>query len=101
MQVFGSDAGQEKLYKQAIAPIVDEVMDGFNCTIFAYGQTGTGKTYTIFGDMTGVTVCQHERSLPLTSLARMLSPGPHLAVCVPLPCSPLHPLARHLRSLSR
>ena len=25
---------------------------GFNCTIFAYGQTGTGKTYTMSGDMT-------------------------------------------------
>jgi kinesin family protein 11 len=24
-------------------------MDGFNCTIFAYGQTGTGKTYTMEG----------------------------------------------------
>ena len=41
-QVFGSDSQQEKLYKQAIIPIVCEVMDGFNCTIFAYGQTGTG-----------------------------------------------------------
>src|ERR1700686_3904040 len=25
---------------------------GYNCTIFAYGQTGTGKTYTMSGDMT-------------------------------------------------
>jgi kinesin family member 11 len=37
-QVFGPDASQEKLFKQAITPIVDEVMEGFNCTIFAYGQ---------------------------------------------------------------
>ena len=32
-------------------------MDGFNCTIFAYGQTGTGKTFTMegsLGDMVGV-----------------------------------------------
>ncbi|CAI4218514.1 unnamed protein product [Parascedosporium putredinis] len=32
--------------------IFDEVMlKGYNCTIFAYGQTGTGKTYTMSGDM--------------------------------------------------
>nr|CUU99244.1 hypothetical transcript [Hymenolepis microstoma] len=28
---------------------VHECLDGFNCSIFAYGMTGTGKTYTIFG----------------------------------------------------
>lgn len=49
LQVFGPDSGQERLYKQAVAPIVEEVLEGFNCTIFAYGQTGTGKTYTMEG----------------------------------------------------
>lgn len=49
LQAFGPDSTQEKLFKQAIVPIVEEVMDGFNCTIFAYGQTGTGKTYTMEG----------------------------------------------------
>ncbi|GFR47811.1 hypothetical protein Agub_g9588 [Astrephomene gubernaculifera] len=48
-KVFSSEASQEKLFKQAIVPIVQEVMEGFNCTIFAYGQTGTGKTYTMEG----------------------------------------------------
>jgi kinesin family member 11 len=48
-QVFGADSKQERVYKQAIVPIVQEVLDGFNCTIFAYGQTGTGKTYTMEG----------------------------------------------------
>jgi len=27
------------------------MLSGYNCTIFAYGQTGTGKTYTMSGDM--------------------------------------------------
>jgi kinesin family protein 11 len=30
------------------------VLNGFNCTIFAYGQTGTGKTYTMTGDISDV-----------------------------------------------
>ena len=45
--MFDPDCGQAKLYNGAIAPIVEEVLEGFNCTIFAYGQTGTGKTYTM------------------------------------------------------
>lgn len=49
-QVFGPSAQQKDLYDQAIVPIVHEVLEGFNCTIFAYGQTGTGKTYTMEGD---------------------------------------------------
>ncbi len=47
VQVFDPDSGQAKLYRMAIKPIVEEVLEGFNCTIFAYGQTGTGKTYTM------------------------------------------------------
>ncbi|XP_057427168.1 kinesin-like protein KIN-5B [Lotus japonicus] len=50
-KVFGPKAQQRSIYDQAIAPIVHEVLDGFNCTVFAYGQTGTGKTYTMEGGM--------------------------------------------------
>lgn len=46
-KVFGPKSHQKDLYNQAITPIVNEVLEGFNCTIFAYGQTGTGKTYTM------------------------------------------------------
>lgn len=49
-KVFGPKSQQRSLYDQAIAPIVHEVLEGFNCTIFAYGQTGTGKTYTMEGE---------------------------------------------------
>uniref|UniRef100_A0A0E0IFS1 Kinesin-like protein n=1 Tax=Oryza nivara TaxID=4536 RepID=A0A0E0IFS1_ORYNI len=49
-KVFGPTAKQRDLYDQAIIPIVNEVLEGFNCTIFAYGQTGTGKTYTMEGE---------------------------------------------------
>ncbi|EEA08311.1 kinesin motor domain-containing protein [Cryptosporidium muris RN66] len=49
--VCGAYTSQKELFKQYIVPIVDEALLGFNCTIFAYGQTGTGKTYTMEGDM--------------------------------------------------
>ena len=32
------------LYADVVQPILDEVLAGYNCTVFAYGQTGTGKT---------------------------------------------------------
>ncbi|KAK1392615.1 kinesin-like protein KIN-5B [Heracleum sosnowskyi] len=50
-KVFGPKAQQRSIYDQAISPIVNEVLEGFNCTVFAYGQTGTGKTYTMEGGM--------------------------------------------------
>lgn len=28
-----------------------DVLEGYNCTVFAFGQTGTGKTYTMEGEM--------------------------------------------------
>ncbi|KYN94437.1 kinesin-5, partial [Plasmodium gaboni] len=40
---------QKTLFNNYIYQIVDEVLEGFNCTLFCYGQTGTGKTYTMEG----------------------------------------------------
>lgn len=57
LQVFGPSAKQADLYDQAVVPIVNEVLDGFNCTIFAYGQTGTGKTFTMEGECRKAKVC--------------------------------------------
>ncbi|KAL9995282.1 putative plus-end-directed kinesin ATPase [Helianthus debilis subsp. tardiflorus] len=57
-KVFGPTAQQKDLYEQAVIPIVNEVLEGFNCTIFAYGQTGTGKTFTMEGE------CKRSKSGP-------------------------------------
>jgi len=38
--VFGQFDGQASVYAEAVEPIVDDVLEGFACTIFAYGQTG-------------------------------------------------------------
>ncbi|KAJ9110454.1 hypothetical protein QFC19_001580 [Naganishia cerealis] len=50
-KVFGPEADQTLVYKEAAEGMLDEVIQGYNCTIFAYGQTGTGKTYTMQGDL--------------------------------------------------
>ncbi|RQM10076.1 hypothetical protein B5M09_002232, partial [Aphanomyces astaci] len=46
---FGHDSEQMDVYQHAARDIVDSVVDGFNGTIFAYGQTGAGKSHTMEG----------------------------------------------------
>ncbi|XP_068186921.1 kinesin-like protein KIF3B [Antennarius striatus] len=48
--VYDWTSTQLDLYNETFRPLVDSVLHGFNGTIFAYGQTGTGKTYTMEGD---------------------------------------------------
>lgn len=43
-KVFGPAADQTMIFSEVAEGMLDEVLNGFNCTIFAYGQTGTGKT---------------------------------------------------------
>lgn len=49
--VFGPEADQSMIYQDVVNPMLEEVLLGYNCTLFAYGQTGTGKTYTMQGDL--------------------------------------------------
>eukprot|EP00258_Populus_trichocarpa_P048233 XP_024464252.1 kinesin-like protein KIN-12E isoform X2 [Populus trichocarpa] len=46
---------QEKMFKVAGLPMVDNCMGGYNSCMFAYGQTGSGKTHTMLGDIEGGT----------------------------------------------
>ncbi|KAM4541750.1 kinesin-like protein KIF3B [Odontesthes bonariensis] len=47
--VYGWNSKQSDIYDDAVRPLVESVLHGFNGTIFAYGQTGTGKTHTMQG----------------------------------------------------
>ena len=42
---------QIDLYEETFRDLVDSVLSGFNGTIFAYGQTGTGTTFTMQGQI--------------------------------------------------
>ena len=47
--VFPMDASQREIYDTVAFPIVDSIFQGYNGTVFAYGQTGCGKTFTMMG----------------------------------------------------
>ncbi|KAK9904052.1 hypothetical protein WJX75_003480 [Coccomyxa subellipsoidea] len=46
-KVLREDASQADVFQAAVQPIVEDVLNGYNGTIMAYGQTGAGKTYTL------------------------------------------------------
>ncbi|CAL1700561.1 unnamed protein product [Somion occarium] len=48
-RVFNKDATQQDVYANTAKPLLRNLLDGFNATIFAYGATGCGKTHTISG----------------------------------------------------
>ncbi|GLH10598.1 Kinesin heavy chain [Gryllus bimaculatus] len=50
-KVFKPETHQETVYDEAARTIVTDVLSGFNGTVFAYGQTSSGKTHTMEGDL--------------------------------------------------
>ena len=50
--VYPMETTQREVYDQVAFPIVDSIFQGYNGTIFAYGQTGCGKTFTMMGIIT-------------------------------------------------
>jgi len=46
---FGSASTNHQVYADVVFPLVDGVTEGYNGTVFAYGQTGCGKTFTMQG----------------------------------------------------
>lgn len=47
MVIFSST--QQNIYDETVRPLVASVLEGYNGCVFAYGQTGTGKTFTMEG----------------------------------------------------
>jgi len=55
--VFYMESTQEVVYEETVRNLVDSVLGGYNGTIFAYGQTGTGKTFSMEGVINDKTLC--------------------------------------------
>ena len=49
-KVFPPNSNQSEIYANVGKRIVEDIMSGYNGTIFAYGQSGSGKTYTMYGN---------------------------------------------------
>ena len=47
--VFAPDAAQSDIFETAVVPQVEACLQGFNSTVFCYGPSGTGKSYTCYG----------------------------------------------------
>ena len=52
-EVFPSNVSQEEIFESVGAPVVENVIKGYNATVLSYGQTGSGKTYTMLGPAGG------------------------------------------------
>ena len=50
--VYGISSSTEVIYSEIVRPIVNGVVEGYNGTVFAYGQTSCGKTFTMDGIQT-------------------------------------------------
>lgn len=46
-RVLGPADGQDAVYKTSAQPLISKFMEGYNVTILAYGQTSSGKSYTM------------------------------------------------------
>ena len=47
--IYWTKASSKEIYKRSAEGLVKSTLDGINATIFAYGQTSSGKTHTMFG----------------------------------------------------
>lgn len=47
---FGEHTTNEQIFMKTVKPLIEHFSNGYNSTVFAYGITGAGKSYTMFGD---------------------------------------------------
>ncbi|KAI8039156.1 kinesin-like protein Klp61F [Drosophila gunungcola] len=70
---FGPESKQCDVYSVVVSPLIEEVLSGYNCTVFAYGQTGTGKTHTMVGNETAELKSSWEDDSDIGIIPRALS----------------------------
>lgn len=75
-QIFDEDAKQCEIYNAVSAPIIQNVIQGYNCTLYSYGASGTGQNYTMIGrDAISSSVTTLPTVLPNTPMNDVLDAG--------------------------
>uniref|UniRef100_A0A2I3H942 Kinesin-like protein KIF21A n=1 Tax=Nomascus leucogenys TaxID=61853 RepID=A0A2I3H942_NOMLE len=85
--VFDIDSQQEQIYIQCIEKLIEGCFEGYNATVFAYGQTGAGKTYTM-GTGFDVNIVEEEQGIisrAVKHLFKSIEEKKHIAVKNGLP----------------
>ncbi len=49
-EVYGPESTNIQIFNKSMKPLMQSLMDGFNCSVFVYGATGSGKTHTVLGN---------------------------------------------------
>ncbi|XP_077026621.1 kinesin-like protein KIF21A isoform X2 [Tamandua tetradactyla] len=85
--VFDIDSQQEQIYLQCIDKLIEGCFEGYNATVFAYGQTGAGKTYTM-GTGFDVNITEEEQGIisrAVKHLFKTIEEKKHVAIKNGLP----------------
>ncbi|XP_042323276.1 kinesin-like protein KIF21A isoform X1 [Sceloporus undulatus] len=85
--VFDIESHQEEIYVQCIDKLIEGCFEGYNATVFAYGQTGAGKTYTM-GTGFDVNIMEEEQGIiprAVKHLYRCIEEKKHAAIKQGLP----------------
>ena len=58
-RVFNPNEGNSKVYEDIGFDVIESALNGFNSTIFVYGQTASGKTHTMLGSKLDPGIMRH------------------------------------------
>ena len=80
-RVYNESAGQQLVFMEVVAPLVQRALAGYHCAVFAYGQTSSGKTHTMMGT-------EHEPGLYLLAAAHIFALGQASGLEAHMPFAP-------------
>jgi hypothetical protein len=78
----------QEVFEETLKTLINYVLKGFESTVFAYGQTGTGKTYTMEGELNtpeqqGVIPRAAHESMSVKFLLRIALASFIVAIAIP------------------